>query len=235
MDKKERLRRNKQRLAVVLYGLLALSVAFALVRFFQTPSGNLSTQPGGRTRADYALMVAQCLLGMVVIYLPTYIEKKKNIDIPDVLEFMYLVFLFCAIYLGEVRNFYHRIPYWDTILHTMSGGMLAVIGFYIVYFLNNWDKVDIHLSPFFVAFFAFCFAAACGMVWEVYEFALDNLLGFNMQKYMTETGEMLIGAAALRDTMMDIVVDLVGALTVCVVSYFSMVRKREGAKEIDAK
>lgn len=227
IDKAERLKRNKQRLAIVLYALLVVSLVFALVRFVQTPPDAITQEPGSRTKNDYGLMVVQCLLGMLVTYLPAFIEKKLNIDIPDLLEYMYLVFLFCAIYLGEVRNFYFRIPYWDTILHAMSGGMLAIIGFYIVHILNNWDRLDLHLSPFFVAFFAFCFAAACGVVWEIYEFSVDSLLSMNMQKYLTDTGEALVGAAALQDTMEDLIVDLVSALVVSALGYSVLAKRKK--------
>ncbi len=223
----QKIKRNKQRLAIVLYVLLLASIVFALIRYVQTPSDAITQEPGSRTKNDYGLMIVQCLLGILVIYLPTFLEKKLKIDIPDLLEYMYLVFLFCAIYLGEVRNFYFRIPFWDTILHAMSGGMLAVIGFYIVLILNNWDRMDLHLSPFFVAFFAFCFAVTSGVVWEIYEFAVDRLLGMNMQKYLTDTGEALIGAAALQDTMEDLIVDLLSALVVSTLGYFALVRKKK--------
>ena len=232
LTREQRITRNKQRLAIVLYALLAVSIVFALVRYAQTPADAVSKEPGSRTRNDYGLMVVQCVLGLAVIYLPTFLEKKLRIDIPDLLEYLYLIFLFCAIYLGEVRNFYFRISFWDNILHAMSGGMLAVIGFYIVVILNQWDRLTLHLSPFFVAFFAFCFAAACGVVWEIYEFAVDRLLGMNMQKYLTDTGEALVGAAALEDTMEDLIIDLLSALVVSVLGYFSI--RKEKAKEIAA-
>lgn len=48
---------------------------------------------------------------------------------PSGMELAFLLFLFGAIYLGEVRGFYFRIPYWDTILHAFSGGMLGALGF----------------------------------------------------------------------------------------------------------
>ena len=45
--------------------------------------------------------------------------------------YLYVLFLYAAIFLGEIRNFYYTVPYWDTILHTFSGAMIGCIGFSI--------------------------------------------------------------------------------------------------------
>ena len=45
-----------------------------------------------------------------------------------------------------------------------------------------------------------------------------------MQKYATETGELLIGRAALMDTMTDLIVDSIGALAISIIGYFSIRR-----------
>ena len=44
------------------------------------------------------------------------------------------------------------------------------------------------LSPGFVAFFAFCFALACGAVWEIYEFVVDGMLGMNIAEVCHGSG-----------------------------------------------
>ena len=36
---------------------------------------------------------------------------------------------------------------------------------------------NLHLSPFFAAVFAFCFALTIGAVWEIYEYIIDSTLG----------------------------------------------------------
>ncbi len=79
-----------------------------------------------KVKSDYALMLLQCVLGIFVMMIPSIVEKKKSIDIPDPIEIIYFIFLYCAIYLGEVHNFYYLIPYWDSILHAFSGAVLGV-------------------------------------------------------------------------------------------------------------
>ena len=63
-----------------------------------------------RTRADYALMLLQCLLGIVVIHLPTFLTRRFRFELPAALYIMYILFLYGAIFLGEVRSFYYTVP-----------------------------------------------------------------------------------------------------------------------------
>jgi len=190
------------------------------------PSG-VAQNEYDRVKSDYVLMILQCVTGCIVIFLPSKVEKRFRIDIPNIMEIMFFIFLFCAIYLGEVRNFYYKVPYWDLILHCFSAAVLGALGFLIVQFLNNTKKLNIRLSPFFVSLFAFCFAVTCGMVWEIYEFLADGLLGTNMQKFITPDGVVLMGREAISDTMEDIIVDTLGAFIITVIGYFNITKKQE--------
>ncbi|MDP4132559.1 MAG: hypothetical protein Q8882_00935 [Bacillota bacterium] len=188
-----------------------------------------------RSRADYVLMLVQCVLGVAVLHLPTIMEKRFKFELPAALYLMYIVFLYCAIFLGEVRSFYYEVPHWDVVLHCFSSIMAGAFGFIVVAILNSNEHVAINLSPFFVALFAFCFAVMIGAVWEIYEYTFDGLLGLNMQKYMLCDGTMLIGHQALRDTMKDIIVDCIGALGTSVAGYLSLKSNKGWATYVIAK
>ncbi len=203
---------------IVLYSF-TIPIGFLVVRIIFPEWG---AEYFTRTQGDYVLMLVQCILGIVVLFYPNMVLKKKEIEIPSNLYLLYVIFLFCAIFLGEVRNFYHIVPYWDTILHTFSGGMIAALGFSFISLLNDKDNIHLKLSPFFVAFFAFTFAITLGVVWEVYEYTADGLLGLNMQKFLLEDGTALVGRLALEDTMEDLIVDGVGAFVISAIGYISL-------------
>ena len=207
----------------VVFTSLSLSVVYASVRLASAPAGS-GGDPSVRAQSDYALMLIQCAGGLLVMFLPALINRTAAIRVPTGMQIAYLAFLYAAIYLGEVRNFYFRIPHWDAVLHFFSGAMLGALGFHLVRLLNESERPRISLSPGFVAFFAFCFALASGAVWEIYEFTIDGLFGTNMQKFRTDAGELLVGRAALTDTMQDFVVDALAALTVTVIGYLSLRR-----------
>ena len=208
----------------VISGLFLLtlvgSALFALIGFLTTPAV-AAKQP---VRGDYLLRLGQCVLGIVVLFLPLLVQKQLHVAIPGRLYIIYLVFLYAALYLGEVHRFYDRVPGWDKILHGLSGLALGALGFSLVSLLNSADRVRIRLSPLFVAVFAFCFALALGVIWEIYEFSMDNLFGFNMQRARRLDGVPLIGEAALWDTMTDLLLDTGGALVMSVVGYVSLRR-----------
>ncbi len=186
-------------------------------------------------KGTYSLMLAQCILGCVAIFAPSYIEKKLKIEIPSHMMIPYVIFLYCAIFLGEVRSFYYNFEYWDTFLHTLSGAMLGMFGFSIVSLLNKTKVVPVDLSPAFIALFAFCFAITTGVFWEIYEYTFDGILGLNMQKFMLEDGTQLIGRAALSDTMQDLMVDCLGAFVATTAGYIAMKVDNKWIKNMQLK
>lgn len=204
---------------------LAGSIVFAAIKVAATPADAAVVQEGERLRSDYVLMLVQCALGLVVMFLPSLLEHRFNISIPSYMSVMYFVFLYCAIYLGEVRSFYYLIPRWDTFLHAMSAMMLGTLGFSLVSILNDSPGTRVNLSPYFVALFAFCFALTVGVLWEIYEFCFDGLLRMNMQKFRLENGVELVGRAALTDTMEDMITDAIGALIVSIVGGLTLKKK----------
>lgn len=205
---------------------LVASLVFVTVAMIQAPTLESRNDPFQRVKGDYILMFSQCVLGIFAMLLPGFLRKRINLEIPSTMLVLYAVFLYAAIYLGEVRSFYYNVPHWDTILHTFSGAMLGALGFSFITLLNRTDKVPVNLSPAFVATFAFCFAMAMGVAWEIYEYTADVMMGTNMQKFGTEAGELFLGQAALADTMKDLIVDTLGALVISVVGYISLKNKK---------
>ena len=224
MKSEDKKKSKKNILLRIVFVLFIVSVFYAVFMFFQAPSGQSEDQ-FGRVKSDYVLMILQCLAGAVVLFLPSKIKKHSRLYIPNTMEVLYIIFLFCAIFLGEVGNFYHLIPFWDMILHGFSAGMLGALGFMIVTYLNQSDHLEDALTPFFVALFSFGFAMTIGVFWEIYEFAADALLGTNMQKFITANNTVLEGQEALFDTMKDLIINTTGALIICAIGYYLMKKK----------
>jgi uncharacterized membrane protein YjdF len=218
---------RSERVAVVmqvaLFVTLVASVVYTAVHLGSAPVD--SDEPGVRVRSDYALMLIQGIGGLIVMFLPTVINRRFTLHVPTGMQIAYFVFLYCAIYLGEVRSFYYRFPSWDVVMHFFGGAMLGALGFLLVRLLSDAEHTRVKLSPNFVAFFAFCFALACGALWEIWEFTIDGLFGTNMQKFITDTGEVLVGREALRDTMEDLITDATAALLVTLTGYLGLRRR----------
>lgn len=123
-----------------------------------------------------------CALTLILLMVPSFIQVNLKIELPTTLEIIILLFIFAAEILGEIQAYYVKFPAWDTMLHTMNGFLMAAIGFSLVDILNRNERFSFKLSPVFVAIVAFCFSMTIGVIWEFFEFGMDQIFRLDMQK-----------------------------------------------------
>lgn len=158
---------NKKNRDLTIYVVLRLLVIATII--IQTIRGNYEN-------------VFLGVLTLILFMIPTIIDKKLNIKLPNVLETIILLFIFSAEILGEIQNFYGIFPFWDTMLHTINGFLCAAIGFSLIDILNQTEEFHLKMSPIFVALVAFCFSMTIGVLWEFFEFGADTFFKTDMQK-----------------------------------------------------
>ncbi len=122
------------------------------------------------------------ILTLIMLLMPSILQVTLRIELPTVLEIIVLLFIFAAEILGEIQGFYVKFPLWDDVLHTLNGFLAAAVGFSLVDVLNKSEKLTFSLSPLFTVMVAFCFSMTIGAVWEIFEFSMDQIGGFDMQK-----------------------------------------------------
>jgi hypothetical protein len=176
---------------IALQGVLLLELCFALYR-------------------GIWLTAAQVAGVMFLTTAPTRLSRRFSVYIPPEFEALAIAFIFASLFLGEIHRYYDRFWWWDLALHAGSGLLFGLIGFTLVYALNQERRIHLHMQPGFVAIFAFAFSVAAGAIWEIFEFTMDNLFGLNMQK------------SGLVDTMWDLIVDTIGSATIAIVGYTYM-------------
>lgn len=123
-----------------------------------------------------------CVLTLLLFMMPALLERKLDIDLPNTLEIIILLFIYAAEILGEIGAYYVTFPYWDTVLHTLNGFLCAAIGFSLLDILNRQNRARFHLSPLYLAIVAFCFSMTVGVVWEFFECTMDQFFFLDMQK-----------------------------------------------------
>lgn len=200
------------------------------------------------------------ILTLVLFSVPKMIEKKLRVSIPVGLETVIFIFIFSAEILGEINAFYVKIPIWDTILHTTNGFLMAAIGFALIDIFNRSEKFSIKMSPYFVAFFAFCFSMTVGVVWEFFEFGMDWFFHTDMQKDWilpmissvklnpagtTEPVKVAIESVVINgeewnlggyldigivDTMKDLIVNFIGAVVFSIIGIVYLKHRGEEGK-----
>jgi hypothetical protein len=145
------------------------------------------------------------LLVFALTFFPKAFEKRYKIDIPVEFEILTVLFIYASLFLGEVHGYYTYYWWWDLVLHTGSALTFGFIGFITLYILFKGNKV--RAAPITIALFAFFFSLGIGALWEIFEFAMDQLFGLNMQK------------SGLIDTMWDLIADGIGALITSVAGF----------------
>lgn len=145
---------------------------------------------------------------------------RRQIEIPSEVQIIAILFVFASLFLGEVRDYYERIWWWDLALHGTAGLLLGLLGFQIVYVLNESSRLQVRMAPSFVSLFAFAFALAIGTLWELFEFCMDQAFGLMMQKPTPSD------PSGLSDTMWDMVVNALGATIVSLGGWRYIQRRR---------
>jgi uncharacterized membrane protein YjdF len=164
-------------------------------------------------------MNAFLIVGIITVTLmPLVLKRQYHVHIPAEFQILAIIFIFASLFLGEIYSYYERFWWWDVILHASSGLLMGILGFLLVYLLNETEHAEVVMTPRFVALFAFLFSVAVGALWEIFEFTMDRTLGMNMQK------PTLNDPTGLTDTMWDLIVDTLGALVISTLGWRHMVK-----------
>lgn len=205
-----------------------------------------------------------CVLTLLLFMMPSLMERKLDIALPNTLEIIILLFIYAAEIMGEIGAYYVNYPYWDTVLHTLNGFLCAAIGFSLLDILNRHSEARFHLSPLYLAIVAFCFSMTVGVIWEFFECTMDQLFFLDMQKdtVVSTIGSVMLDPTGgntpvvlkditdviivqadgtqtalglggyldigLLDTMEDLFVNFIGALTFSIIGYFYVRSRGKG-------
>ena len=146
------------------------------------------------------------LATLVASMVPLFVVPRFGIRLPRGMIAASTLFIFATLFLGEVLDFYERLWWWDIALHGMSALGFGILGFLFVFILFEGDR---YAAPAWaLGLIAFCVAVTIGVLWEIFEFAMDQTFGLNMQK------------SGLVDTMGDLIVDVIGASIGGLIGFF---------------
>ncbi|MDD3072533.1 MAG: hypothetical protein PHH17_01395 [Candidatus Pacebacteria bacterium] len=164
-------------------------------------------------------------LTFFLTFFPKIIERSYKIELPAEFQVLIVLFAYAGVFLGGVGEFYVKFWWWDSMLHFLAGIGLGFIGFLILYVLYKNNKFK--ASHGTIAIFAFCFALSLGVLWEIFEFSVDSLFGENMQRArdLCDLEYFCDSRLGVIDTMIDLILDAMGALIASFSSYLYLKRK----------
>lgn len=215
------------RVTKIVYFLLQLSIFVILIASII----NIFLRPADIERE--IAHIGLCIAGFVTINIPAFIQRRFKIYIPSILQLVAVLLIYAHFILGEIFRAYDHVMWFDKTLHTLNGLAFALLGFSMVNLLNNSSDQYKKLSPFFVSLFSFCFCLAVSYMWELLEFSIDSIFKINMQRWK----DGLVGSGTgvnaytqgtgLIDTMIDMLVMMLGGALVSVIGYISLKTKKD--------
>ena len=185
-------------------------------------------------KGEYLFVCVQSGLFLILTFLPSFLNKL-DLDIPDFIYIIFILFCIAHFLCGEILGFFVKIKWWDSLLHTFSGMIIALLSFSLINLLNNYSK-NFKLNIWFAAIFAFALTITIGVVWEIIEYTSDLWFNSNMQRAYVSTlsgrGEALLGQAALADTMKDLMLDALGAGLTCTLCIIAVYKKKINIEDL---
>ena len=153
------------------------------------------------------LQGAETLLLLGFSFLPGYWLRKT---VPTYVQHIQSLCLLMAVgncTLGILFNFYRILPYYDKVLHLVNPALIAFIAFLLLYVPaahQSGDRPLLVSSIVAAGVLAALLTLGLAAVWEIVEYAADNLLAQQSQ------GSPVMGA--LDDTMWDLILGAIGSV-----------------------
>ena len=125
------------------------------------------------------------------------------------MTFLIYLFFFCSYSLGLNLHFYDFVPFYDKIIHTISGTLITFFSYIIFYLLKPSKTFQTGEFPL-VSIFSISVSVAIAAFWEISEFTISVIFGIDPQQVIS-TG--------ITDTMTDIIVCSIGSLYLLIPFY----------------
>jgi len=166
-------------------------------------------------RIDQALMR---LAIIPIMMLPYIFQKIAKIKINELISTMYIVYLFCAYFMGSVIGLYHTVTGYDKLMHLVSGVLTSFLGLVVLLSFQNYknnNKKNIWYN--IIVIVSITLAIAC--FWEFFEFTSDKIFKGNVQ-HVLDTG--------VDDTMIDMLMAFIGSIAFCILYAIEEGKRKKG-------
>lgn len=153
------------------------------------------------------------MLVLFITFIPWLIKKFFNFEFSIFSRYLLIAVCFASILFGTINNFYYLYPHFDLLIHLGAGIMFADIAFSLY---SQYQIGKPNLLLMIILTIAFSMLMSC--LWEIFEYSLDYIKGTNHQhwrgdyEFCRDLYKGTIIPNGLRDTMMDLIANLVGAL-----------------------
>ncbi len=151
------------------------------------------------------VLVLKDLSIIVTISALYLIQKIFKIKIDDGINFIYILFIFTAHFLGVTVELYNKIYWFDKFTHFLSGIVSAFGSIFII--VKSKKNGNLKFDILFIIAMTLMVAS----LWEMFEYTSSCLFDVDPQR---------VKLTGVSDTMQDIIVAFLGGVIVSVCYYF---------------
>ena len=141
----------------------------------------------------------------VLLLVQLYLYRENRLNFPHWLRLAISLLTISSLFFGRFFALYQRWSGFDKTQHFLFGSLFFLIAIQLFYRMHPEQGQTLTIRPLFVVLYAVCFSAFCSFIWEVLEFAGDQVLGTNMQDWQDTL------RSGVTDTMLDMIWGLAGA------------------------
>jgi len=156
------------------------------------------------TRDNDIVLILKDLSIIITINGLYLLKKIFKVKISEGINFLYILFIFIAHFLGVICELYNHIYWFDKFAHFLSG---VVTSFVAIALIKKENKKN---TLFFYILFILSFSLLIASAWEIFEYLASVFFGVDPQKVVT-TG--------VHDTMGDIIIAGLASI-LCSLLYF---------------
>ena len=157
------------------------------------------------TRDTNIVLILKDISIIVTISALYIIQKLFKTRINEVINLIYIIFIFMAHFLGVICELYNYIYWFDKFVHFLSGIVTAFVSIYLLVKFRK-DK-----NMLFDILVIVSLTLAVAAFWEIFEYSSSFYFHMDPQKVLL-TG--------VNDTMGDIIVAFLGSVLVSISYYF---------------
>jgi len=148
-----------------------------------------------------------CLAALGLTTLIATLTERAAVRSPVAIDVVLLVLMVSDMTLGNTVGLYLSWPWYDKVLHFGSSILIGLLGFLAIYIAHVTGRLRFHRWLDGIAILLV--TLGLGAIWEICEYAVDTTLGRATQGAP--------GLAALDDTMIDLMLDAIGAVVAAIV------------------
>ena len=148
-----------------------------------------------------------CLAALGLTTLIATLARRAEVRAPFAIDVVLLGLMVSDMTLGNTVGLYLWWPWYDKVLHLGSSILIGLLGFLAVYIAHVTGRLRFHRWLDGIAILLV--TLGLGAIWEICEYAVDTTLGRATQGAP--------GLAALDDTMIDLMLDAIGAVVAAIV------------------